>query len=163
MKNINPGPDIFTQPEQVTLIYGIYISFIVANLFLIPLGYLGIRASGFILKVPQRVLLPLILLFCIVGSYAISSSLFDVALMLFFGLLGFLLERYRYPLGPVVLGLLLGADLEASFVQNLTKDRSLLAFFSRPLAAVLGIACLLIWLTPAISAALRKKPTMLEE
>jgi len=135
----------------------------VANLFLIPLGYLGIRASGLILKVPQRVLLPIILLFCIVGSYAISSSLFDVALMLFFGLLGFILERYRYPLGPVVLGLLLGADLEASFVQNLTKDRSLAAFFSRPLAAVLGVICLLLWFIPVIRAVVRKNSTVQEE
>ncbi|MBD3675511.1 MAG: tripartite tricarboxylate transporter permease [Planctomycetaceae bacterium] len=156
MKNINPGPDIFTQPEQVTLIYSIYLSFIVANLVLIPIGYFGIRTSGLILKVPQRVLLPVILLFCIVGSYAISSSLFDVALILLFGILGFFLERYQFPLGPVVLGLLLGADLEATFVQNLTKDRSLGAFFSRPLAAALGIICLLIWMAPAISAGVRK-------
>lgn len=156
MKNINPGPDIFTQPEQVTLIYSIYLSFIVANLVLIPIGYLGIRTSGMILKVPQRVLLPVILLFCIVGSYAISSSLFDVALILFFGILGFLLERYEFPLGPVVLGLLLGSDLEATFVQNLTKDQSLLAFFSRPLAAILGVICIALWITPAISAVLRK-------
>lgn len=160
MKNINPGPDIFNQSDQVTLIYSIYISFIVANLVLIPIGYWGIRTSGLILKVPQRVLLPVILLFCIVGAYAISSSVFDVALILFFGVLGFLLERYQFPLGPVVLGLLLGADLEATFVQNLTKDQSLLAFFSRPIAAVLGIICLAIWFTPAISAIRRSsKPS----
>jgi len=157
MKNINPGPDIFMQADQVQLIYGIYLSFVLANLFLIPLGYAGIRASGLILKVPQRILLPVILLFCIVGAYSISGSSFDVALMLAFGILGFLLERYRYPLGPVVLGLLLGADLEATFVQNLTKDRSLTAFFSRPLAASLGVLCIALWLIPAIAAVVRSK------
>jgi TctA family transporter len=156
MKDIAPGPDIFTNTDQVSLIYSVYLSFIVANLLLIPLGYAGIRAGGLILKVPNRVLLPVILLFCIVGSYAISSSQFDVALMLLFGVLGFFLERYGYPLGPVVLGLLLGSRLEETFVQNLTKDRSLLAFFSRPLAATLGLLCLLVWISPLILAGLKR-------
>ncbi|HSG69963.1 MAG TPA: tripartite tricarboxylate transporter permease, partial [Planctomycetaceae bacterium] len=150
MKNITPGPEIFLDPKQTTLVYSIYLSFIVANLLLIPLGYLGIRASRWILRVPRRILLPVILLFCIVGSYSISGSQFDVLLMLAFGLLGFLLEHYRFPLGPVVLGILLGAELEKSFVQNLTKDPSLLEFFSRPVAATLGAVCLLLWLYPLI-------------
>lgn len=156
MKNINPGPEIFTKPDQVSLIYSVYLSFVVANLLLIPLGYAGIRAGGLILKVPQRVLLPVILLFCIVGSYAISGSQFDVVLMLVFGILGFFLERYGYPLGPIVLGLLLGSSLEATFVQNLTKDRSLIAFFSRPLAAGLGALCLLVWVFPLVVPVLKR-------
>jgi len=156
MKNITPGPEIFTNEKQVSLIYSVYLSFVVANLVLIPLGYAGIRAGGWILKVPNRVLLPVILLFCIVGSYAISASQFDVALMLLFGVLGFFLERYGYPLGPVVLGLLLGSDLEKTFVQNLTKDRSLAAFFSRPLAATLGALCLLVWISPLILAGVKR-------
>jgi TctA family transporter len=155
MKNITPGPDIFTNPKQVTLIYSIYLVFVVANLVLIPLGYLGIRLGSLILRIPQQVLLPVILIFCIVGSYSITGSQFDVALMLGFGILGFGLEYYRYPLGPVVLGILLGAEVEKAFVQNMTKEASFTAFFARPLSATLGGICLLIWLLPLFQRLLR--------
>jgi TctA family transporter len=151
MKNIKPGPDIFTDPRQAPLVYGIYITFILANLLLIPLGYLAIRVGGILVRIPTRILLPVILLFCIVGSFAINGSYFDVGVMLAMGLLGFVLDRFRVPLGPVVLGIILGPPLEEAFVQNLTKSASLLAFFERPVAAGLGVLCLVVWLAPVVT------------
>jgi len=71
--------------------------------------------------------------------------------MLCMGLLGFVLERFGVPLGPVVLGIILGPRLEETFVQSLTKSDSLTAFFSRPIAAGLGIVCIVVWLSPLIS------------
>ena len=153
MHNVTPGPEIFE--KQGELVYSIYIMFLVANLFLLPLGFLAIRAGGFLVKIPRRVLLPCILLFCIVGSYAIRNSYLDIVVMLLMGLLGFLLERKRVPLGPVVLGIILGGPLEEKFIQSLTiSDGNIAAFFSRPAAAVLGIVCLALWISPLL---LRKK------
>ena len=71
--------------------------------------------------------------------------------MLAMGLLGFLLDRFEVPLGPIVLGLILGSRLEETFVQNLTKEASFTAFFERPIAAKLGAVCLLLWSMPVIS------------
>lgn len=144
MKNLNPGPDIFL--NQPVLVYSIYLAFILANVALLLVGYFAIKTGRFVVKVPQRVLLPMIVIFCIIGSYAMQGSYFDVGIMLFMGLLGFLLERWEIPLGPVVLGIILGGPLEERFIQTLTGSEGvILPFFNRPIAAVLGIGFLALW------------------
>jgi len=146
MKNLNPGPSIFE--EQTVLVYSLYLAFIMANLVLLAVGLLAIKVGRYVVRVPRRILLPVILLFCIVGSYALQSSYFDVGVMLGAGILAFWLERREVPMGPVVLGLILGAPLEARLIQTLTASGgSLLAFFDRPIAALLGAACLLAWIS----------------
>lgn len=157
MKNITPGPQIFTNEQQSVLVYGIYITFILANLLLLPLGALAIRASRHLLRVPPRILVPAIVLFCIVGAYSISGSYFDIWVMLAMGILGFVLEWKEVPLGPVVLGIVLGGKLEQTFIQSLTKSDSLLDFFSRPVAGFLGLACMLLWLAPLLGSRWRRR------
>ncbi len=157
MKNITPGPEIFNNADQLVLVHGIYLTFIIANLLLIPLGFLAIRSGSQLVRVPRRILMPLILMFCVVGSYSINGSYFDVWVMLGMGIIGFVLEVFAIPLGPVVLGIILGGRLEQTFVQNLTKDDSLLSFFNRPISAGLGIFCIALWLVPLIMPLLRKK------
>jgi TctA family transporter len=126
------------------------LSFLLANLLLIPIGAVAIRTGSLLVRIPRRVLMPVILCFCILGSYAINGSYFDVWVMLGMGLLGFVLELYAVPLGPVVLGIILGGRVEQAFVQNLTKSDSLLDFFGQPIAAGLGVTCLLLWLLPPV-------------
>lgn len=157
MKNITPGPAIFENPDQLVLVHGIYLTFILANLLLIPLGFLAIRSGSQLVRVPRRILMPLILMFCVVGSYSINGSYFDVWVMLGMGMIGFVLEVFAIPLGPVVLGIILGGQLEQTFVQNLTKDDSFLSFFNRPISAGLGIFCIALWLVPLIMPLIRKK------
>jgi putative tricarboxylic transport membrane protein len=159
MKNLTPGPDIFQDPNQLPVVYSIYITFVLANLLLIPLGFVAVRLGGQIVRIPRHVILPLILMFSIVGTFAIKSSYFDVYCMLAMGLVGFLLERFQVPLGPVVLGIILGGRLEETFVQSLTKSDSLLAFFERPIAAMLGVTCVIVWLWPAAAFILRRLRT----
>lgn len=151
MKNITPGPDIFDaakNPAQASLVVSIYVIFFLSNLILIPMGLTAIRASSYLVQLPRRILLPMIVLFCIVGSYAMSGSYFDVWVMLGMGLLGFVLERFCIPLGPVVLGLIMGGQLEHNFLQSITKSTDLTTFVSRPIAAVLAILCALLWFIP---------------
>jgi len=150
MKNVMPGPQIFTEPNQSILVYGIFITFILANLILIPVGFVAIRVGGLLVQVPRRVLLPIILLFCVVGSYSINGSYFDVWVMLAMGILGLVLEIYSVPLGPVVLGIILGGRLEHSFIQCLAKSDSYADFFARPVAAVLGTLLIVLWLYPLV-------------
>ena len=156
MKNLNPGPTIFiTNPVAV---YSVFLVFILANLLMIPLGYLTIKVAKKILLVPRNILMPLILLFCVVGSYAINNSVFDVGVMLAFGLLAYLMEENDYPVAPAILGVVLGGMLEENFITSMIKsDGRLAAFFERPIAAGLGVVTILVWLTPIALMLWRRK------
>lgn len=144
MKNLQPGPEIFEQ--QGALVYSLYFLFLLANVVMLPIGWLAIRASRQVLRVPRWILLPVITLFCVVGSFAVNGSRFDIALMLAFGLLGVVCERYRISIGAMVLGLILGGPLEERFVQTLAGSQgSWTGFFDRPVALMLSILCVLIW------------------
>ncbi|MCL4190594.1 MAG: tripartite tricarboxylate transporter permease, partial [Thermoguttaceae bacterium] len=149
MKNIKPGPEIFE--KQAVLVYSIFLIFFLANFILIGVGFLAVKAGGYVVRIPRRILLPVILLFCVIGSYAINGSYFDIGVMLVMGGFGFALERRQIPLGPVVLGIILGGPLEERFIQTLSSSASAWdAFFSRPMAAALGITAILVWLAPVV-------------
>jgi putative tricarboxylic transport membrane protein len=152
MKDVTPGADIFVR-DGGALVSSVYLLFILANLVLLPVGLLAIKAGGVLVRLPHRVLLPVILLFCVIGAYAVSGSLFDVWVMLAMGLLGFALDAWAVPLGPVVLGIVLGGPLEERFIGTLnTSGGSPLAFVQRPQSLVLSVLCLALWLWPLLSA-----------
>jgi TctA family transporter len=144
MKGMNPGPTVFLQNPQ--LIDAVFIIFILANLLMLPLGWMAIKGAGRLLRTPRHLLLPVILLFCIVGSFAITNSPYGIILMLIFGVIGWLLESHGIPVAPLVLGLVLGELLEQSFMSSMIKaDGTLLPFFTRPIAGALGALTLLVW------------------
>jgi TctA family transporter len=90
--------------------------------------------------------MPIILLFCIVGAFAINNTVFGVGIILVLGLLAYVMEENGFPIAPAVLGIVLGPLVEENFMTSMIKaDGSLLGFFSRPIAAVLGAITLLIW------------------
>jgi TctA family transporter len=154
LKGLNPGPTIFINNPQA--IYAVFILFFLSNLIMLPFGWLAIKSAKQILRVPRNVLMPLILMFCIVGAFAMNNSLYGVSIMLIFGLVGFFLEENGFPVAPVILGMILGPMLEQNFITSLIKaDGSMLAFFQRPIAAGLGIVTLLVWATPLVLAVLR--------
>jgi putative tricarboxylic transport membrane protein len=156
MKDVMPGPGIFER-QGGALVYSVYLIFLLANLVLLPVGFLAIKAGGALVRVPHRILLPVIILFCVIGAYAVNSSYFDVGVMLAMGLLGFVLDQWKIPLGPVVLGIVLGGPLEERFIGTLNaSEGSLLAFFERPQSLVLGAACLALWLYPLATALWRR-------
>ena len=150
MKNLQPGPEIFE--KQAVLVHSLYLVFVLANLALLPAGYLAVRASGRLVRVPHHTLLPIIVLFCVLGSYAIAGSYFDVGIMLGMGVLGFILERWQVPVGPIVLGIILGGPLEERFIQAITGSQgSFTVFVSRPAAAILACLALVVWFLPVVS------------
>lgn len=144
MKGMNPGPTIFTHNPQ--FIYAIFIIFVLANIAMVPLGWVMIKFSKQVLRVPRDVLLPIILIFSIVGAFAMTNSVYAVSLMLATGVLGWLMEKNDFPVGPVILALVLGGIFEQNFMSSMFKsDGSLLAFFERPIAGTLGVLTLSIW------------------
>jgi len=163
MKGMNPGPTVFlNQPE---LIYAVFIAFFIANLALLPLGFLAIRLSRQVLRIPRHVLIPIILMFCIVGSFAINNTVFGVSIMLVMGVMAYLMEENGFPVAPTILGIVLGTMLEDNFMSSMIKaDGDLAGFFSRPIAAVLGVLVITLWLVPVLRSlyrliAKRRAPT----
>ena len=130
MKNMNPGRRCSRNNPQN--IYAVYLLFIIANLIMIPLGWCvhqGRRSRS--CSVPRNVLMPVIMLFCVVGSFAINNTAFDVGVMLVAGVVAFVLEENGFPIAPAILGVVLGGMLEENFVTSMIKsDGNLLAFFS---------------------------------
>jgi len=155
MKNMNPGPSLFTQNPQN--IYAVYLLFIIANLIMIPLGWWCIKVSKKILKVPRNVLMPVIMLFCVVGSFAINNTAFDVTVMLVAGIAAYVLEDNGFPVAPAILGIVLGAMLEENFITSMIKsDGDILAFVDRPVAATLCALTLALWFLPPLLRRLRR-------
>ena len=143
MYDIKPGPLIFEQtPDKVR---SIFLIALITQFLLIPAGWLGIRMFGLILKLPRHVVLTAVVVFSVLGAYAIRNSLFDVWLMIGFGLLGYYFETQKVPLAPLILGLILGPMVEENFRTGLIKSSgSWIPFFTRPicvaLIAVLALA-----------------------
>jgi TctA family transporter len=151
IKGLNPGPTIFM--EKAPEMYAIFFVFILANLIMIPLGIAAIKGAKQLLRAPRELLMPVILLFCVVGSFAINNSLFGVVLMLVFGLVAYLMEENGFPVAPAILGMVLGAMLEEHFISSMIKsDGRLLAFFERPIAAGLGALTLAVLAWPLARA-----------
>jgi len=149
IKGMNPGPAIFM--NNVAQIYAVFLVFFVANLLMIPLGWACIKAAKRILDVPRNLLMPIILLFCIVGAFAINNTVFAVTVILVFGVLAYFMEENGFPIAPAILGVILGTMLEENFITSMIKaDGRFAAFFERPIAATLGIATLLVWGWPVL-------------
>ena len=158
VKGMNPGPTIFINTPE--LIYAVFIVFFLANLIMLPLGWGLIKVSKQILRVPTSILMPIILMFCIVGSFAINNSVFGIGIMLVMGVVGFLMEENGYPVAPAILGLVLGPMLEQNFITSMIKSNGdLLAFFERPIAAGLGALTIAVWLLPVAIALLARRKT----
>ncbi|MAQ84709.1 tripartite tricarboxylate transporter permease [Psychromarinibacter halotolerans] len=159
MKGMDPGPQLLTLNPQN--FYAVLLVFFLANLLLLPFGFAAAKASRYVFSVPRAYLNAAILLFCIVGSYAINNSMFGVWVMIVLGLVAYLLEAHGFAVAPIILGIVLGPLLETNFTTSMMIARGdLLAFFGRPVAAVLGVATLGIWamvITSAVVLARRRK------
>lgn len=150
MKGMNPGPTIFM--DNSAMAYGLFTAFFVANLILLPIGYLAIRSAHVFAVTPTRVLMPIILCFCIVGAFAINNSLTDIWIMLVCGIAAYLIASADFPIAPAILGLVLGNILETNFMTSMIKaDGNLLAFVERPISIGLALLVMLIALFPLLT------------
>jgi TctA family transporter len=145
MKNIQPGPDIFIEkPVEMTALFS---AFILANIIMIPLGIAAIRVAAKVLVIQRAVLLPLILLFCVVGSFAINNNAFAIWVMLGMGIVAWFMEANEIPIAPAILGIVLGDMLEKRFLTSMMQsDGRLTAFVERPIAATLAAITFAVWI-----------------
>lgn len=135
---LNPGPMLFTGRPDV--VYGFIMSLLVANVIMFVMGLAGLKIFPQVLRVPNKILVPLIIVFSVAGSYAIQNSFMDVSLMLVFGVIGVVLEHFNFPLAPIVLGIILGPIAEDALWQSLIiSNGSYAIFFTRPISLVLFV------------------------
>ncbi|MAM57182.1 MAG: C4-dicarboxylate ABC transporter permease [Salinicola sp.] len=145
LNGMSPGPQIFT--DSPVLVHTLYGAFALTNLLMIPAGLAVIFVSSWILRVPRRVLMPIVLLFSLVGAYAITNSVMAIWIVLALGLLGYAMEANGFPLAPTILAIVLGRILEDNFMTSMIKSQGdMTAFFERPWAAGLGVVTLGVWL-----------------
>jgi len=155
MHGVTPGPRLIQ--ENPVIFWGVVASMYVGNgmLLLLNLPLIGLWVQ--VLKVPYKILFPLIILFCVIGAYSINNSTFDIAIMLIFGVLGYLMRKYNFEGAPMVLAFVLGPMLENALrLSLLMSDGSFLIFFNRPIAAG-GMIVTILMLISCIVPVIRKK------
>ena len=148
---LNPGSELFTKQAHTT--YTLILGLFIANLMMLALGLGGARLFAKVTTIPNAILVPLILLFSVIGSYAVRNSVFDVFIMLLFAVLGFAAMKTEMPVAPFVLGFVLGPLLEAQFRRALMLAGSTVwtVLFGSPLRVVLFLLDLFCLIGPFMS------------
>ncbi|MCM3760500.1 tripartite tricarboxylate transporter permease [Alkalihalobacillus oceani] len=152
---LTPGPLLFQNNGDV--VYGIFIALIIANIAMIALLYFGMRVFTKVLSIPKYILMPLILVLCVVGAIGVNNRMFDAGALLFFGFLGYLMLKFKFPVAPVILGFILGPLVETNLRRGLMHTQGdFLPFLTQPIAAVfLGLTVVSILLK--VRATIKKK------
>jgi putative tricarboxylic transport membrane protein len=157
---LQPGPLLMTRAPDI--FWGTIVSMYIGNGMLLVLNLPLIPLWVMVLRVPYYLLYPLILLFCMIGAYSIGNNAADVIIMLIFGIVGFLMRKFRYDAPPLVLALVLGGELESSLRQSLMLSRGDFSIFvTRPITLGFLIVAVLLLIVPIITQ--RKKLSALEE
>jgi len=146
---VAPGPLIMSQHPD--LFWGVIGSMYIGNAMLVALNLPLIGLWVRILKIPYYFLAPLILMVCLIGAYSLNNSIVDLVIMVIFGILGYLMNKFDYPSAPLILALVLGPMFEESLRQSLIlSGGSALIFVSHPISAVLVVISLALLVSPVI-------------
>lgn len=154
IKGVVPGHQLFSQ--NMPLVYAIFIALFISNVFMLSFQLLGVRIFPKVLAVPPAVLVPIILILSLIGSYAIQgqailSATFDMGVALGLGVLGFFLKKGGYPIAPIVLGLILGGMLEENFRRAVKlAGGNYGVFFTKPISLIFIIFALLSVMMPLL-------------
>jgi putative tricarboxylic transport membrane protein len=154
-----PGPKLISSHPQ--LFWGVISSMYIGNMMLLILNLPLIGLWVKILKIPYPILFPLILLFCLIGAYSLNNNPAEIWLMLFFGLLGYLMKKFKYDGAPLVLAMVLGPLMDQSLRQSLLMSGgSGMIFFTRPICLVIFVIIALILLLPVLPHIGQMRKTM---
>jgi putative tricarboxylic transport membrane protein len=159
---VRPGPLITI--ESPSFIYEVIAMVFYATIAMFLLGLTMVRPMVKILQVPRQKLMPIVFILCVVGAFALQSRLFDVGIMMFFGVVGFILREMDYPMAPLVLGIILGDMLDKNLRRSLIlSDGNIAPFFTRPICLALFIVTMLVvlsrskWVKSMLGKVFKKK------
>ncbi len=155
--NITPGPTLFTDRPEV--VWGLIASLLIANVVLLLMNVPMVKIFVKVLMVPAWVLLPGVTMISFVGIYSLSGSYFDLLLMVAFGVLGYVLRKLDIPTVPVILGILLGGNMEDALRRAMVlSDGDALYLWSTPISIGLWIAAIAGFVAPMFLRGMLKKP-----
>ena len=147
IQGLVPGPLLFE--NNAPFVYSIFWAYFFANIMTLGLTLSTIKIWVRLLQVPKRILLPIISILCIVGSYALRNTFFDTGIMLFFGLLGYFMNKYDFPIVPMLLAIILGPALEEHMRMSLIiaqGDPSI--FVTHPISLIFILIALVSFIVP---------------
>lgn len=155
LHGVQPGPMLLSDPASHTVVYTIFASMFVSIIGMCFLGYFWIRLVVKVLDIPQSILNTVVVLFCLVGAYAARNSQTDVWMIVIFGMLGYLFEKFDFPIAPLVLGAILGPIGESNFMRSMiVSHNDLMVFFRQPLSCALMAASFISILYPIVKHSL---------
>lgn len=135
IQGLTPGPMLFEQNPEI--VYGLFSSMLVGNVLMLVLGLSGTRFFSKIVEIPRKLIIPMILVLSIVGSYAMNNSLFDVLVTVLFGIIGYLMTKLEIPQSPIVLALILGPMAESNLRKAILMYEGSWSFlYTRPITMV---------------------------
>jgi putative tricarboxylic transport membrane protein len=146
--------------NQPKLMYSIFIAMFLANILMLFAGLGVAKVFSNFRRIRYSILGPCIFIFAAIGSYGIRNDVTDLWIMFFFGVVGYFMKKYNYPIAPMIIGLVLGGLTEISLRRGMRMaDYDLSAFFFRPIAGII----LLIAIVSILYSVIRKKPKIIEE
>jgi putative tricarboxylic transport membrane protein len=161
LHGLSPGPMLFR--VHGLLIYSIFAAYLVACFVMLVAQHFGRPLFTKVLSVPTQILLPVVIAFCIVGSFSANNRIFDIGVMFVFGVVGYFLAAFKYPLAPMVVGFILGPILEINLRRSLMRtDGDWIPILTAPIAAfffILTAIVVSITIYNEIKAAKKKKST----
>jgi putative tricarboxylic transport membrane protein len=146
LHGIQPGPLLIV--EFPDLVYGIFVAFFVAHFFMLFIQLYGIHLFVRLTRIPLYILIPSILVLCSVGSFSIHNRFFDIWVLFIFGALGYLMHKFKIPLAPMILGVILGPMAESNFLRAMMTDSDLTLFVTRPISLFFLVLAVLSLLYP---------------
>jgi putative tricarboxylic transport membrane protein len=151
MNGLIPGPLLFQQ--HATFVWAVIASLYIGNVILLILNLPLVGWWAKLLKIPYNILVVFILVFCIIGAYSLNNSVFDIGVMMFCGMLGYIFKKLDFPLAPAILTLILGPLMERSLRESLSLSRGdYSTFVTRPISLFFVIVTAIIFLTSAWQA-----------
>ena len=154
--SIQPGPTLFLTNNDI--VWGMIAAALLANILMWVLMTSSVRYIANLIYLPRSFVLPVVMMFCVIGSYALNNTMFDIWVMLLFGGIGFLLERARIPLGPFVIGFVLAPLAEEKLRSGLMMTAGdITPIFTRPFPLFFTITAVALLIWPLLSEYRRKK------
>jgi len=155
MRGIQPGPMVFK--NNPGMVYTFFAGFLIINILVFFIGHLFVPIGSYIIKLPEKLLAPIILVICVVGAYSESQTMFAVFAMLIASFIAYFLTKMRFPVGPLLLGLILGPIMEANFWTSYAITYgNMWVIFKRPMFLIVVILAILTFCWPAIRNAIKK-------
>ena len=143
MKGITPGPMMYV--TELPTVYRVFAALMLANLCMLAVGCLGVRFFAKIVSMEKKMLYPIILVISLLGAFSINKNAFDVGVCVAFGIIGWLMNKYEFPLSPILLALILGPMCEKNFVRYMNIQRgNFFAITTSPIAMVFAAVAILV-------------------